>query len=309
LKSKLSDTLEANQEMIDNYHLIKDQDQVNKVYYSQIIKNFKSASEALETTNKSFKYLKKETDELKKNKTKLQKINEDLYKDMANKNKEITDLVEKLNTTIQDYEIKIEKKEEEMWALSCRMAESELKKSPSTSNDKAGYDVESNWKDKNEVLTNEIKGLREKIMDKDSHIEELTKEVQRLNKKQYNARLKKIKIKEQKISEKINEYILDEERIEVIFICPKCLSILKEPVTLSPCGHTYCKECLETIKNENYNTLYCQECTIPVKKSYENKILNKICSEISHRHDITKTLMLTISELKENDNDSIEEKK
>jgi len=42
---------------------------------------------------------------------------------MANKNKEITDLVEKLNTTIQDYEIKIEKKEEEMWALSCRMAE------------------------------------------------------------------------------------------------------------------------------------------------------------------------------------------
>jgi len=37
--------------MIDNYHLIKDQDQVNKVYYSQIIKNFKSASEALETTN------------------------------------------------------------------------------------------------------------------------------------------------------------------------------------------------------------------------------------------------------------------
>jgi len=67
LKSKLSDTLEANQEMIDNYHLIKDQDQVNKVYYSQIIKNFESTSVALATANKSYRILKKETDELKNN--------------------------------------------------------------------------------------------------------------------------------------------------------------------------------------------------------------------------------------------------
>jgi len=38
------------------------------------------------------------------------------------------------------------------------------------------------------------------------------------------------------MTEKINEYILTEEKIEVMFICPRCLSILKKPVTLSPCG-------------------------------------------------------------------------
>jgi len=50
-KNNESDTLEANQEMIDNYHVIKDQDQVNKVYYSQIIKNFESTSVALAAAN------------------------------------------------------------------------------------------------------------------------------------------------------------------------------------------------------------------------------------------------------------------
>jgi len=42
--------------MIDNYHLIKDQDQVNKVYYSQIIKNFESTSVALATANVIYYY-------------------------------------------------------------------------------------------------------------------------------------------------------------------------------------------------------------------------------------------------------------
>ncbi len=45
-------------------------------------------------------------------------------KSIAKKNKEISELVIKLNTTIQDYEIKLEKKEEEMWALSCQIANS-----------------------------------------------------------------------------------------------------------------------------------------------------------------------------------------
>jgi len=155
--------------MIDNYHMIKDQDQVNKVYYSQIIKNFESTSVALATANvwiiyiliflslyfsnnkkklifiiytnifllsvlfmmaflmfifnlkKSFKLLKKETDQLKKENASLIEINNELDLNLGKKNKEISELAIKLNTTIQDYEIKLEKKEEEMWALSCQV--------------------------------------------------------------------------------------------------------------------------------------------------------------------------------------------
>jgi chromosome segregation ATPase len=306
LKSKLSDTLEANQEMIDNYHLIKDQDQVNKVYYSQIIKNFESTSVALATANKSYKLLKKEADELKKDKEQLEIINTDLDKSVAKKNKEISDLVMKLNSTIQDYEMKLEKKEEEMWALSCQMTNSEMNKSPSTPSDKVMYDMESKWKDKDKVLNEEIQSLTEKILEKDNRITELTREIHRLNQKQFNSRLKNLKTTEQKMTEKINEYILTEEKIEVMFICPRCLSILKKPVTLSPCGHTYCKECMETLREENYNLLYCQECSVTVKDFFDNKILNKICSEFSKRHEITKALMLSISELEEIDKDGDE---
>ena len=73
--------------------------------------------------------------------------------------------------------------------------------------------------------------------------------------------------------------------------------------------HTYCKECMDTIKEENYNSLYCQECSIPVKNLFDNKILNKICNEFSKRHEVTKALMLSINELEEIDKDDNEEKK
>ncbi|ORX60012.1 hypothetical protein BCR36DRAFT_579459 [Piromyces finnis] len=308
LKSKLSDTLEANQEMIDNYHLIKDQDQVNKVYYSQIIKNFESTSVALATANKSYKLLKKEVEELKKQKLEIEENNIELDKTIAKKNKEISDLVIKLNTTIQDYEIKLEKKEEEMWALSCQVTNSEMKKSTSISNEKVMIDLESKWKDKDKVLNEEIQNLTEKIMDKDNRIIELTKEIQRLNQKQFHSRLKNLRSTEQKMTEKINEYILTEEKLEIMFICPRCLNILKDPVTLYPCGHTYCKECMETIKEENYNSLYCQECTIPVKSLFDNKILNRICNEFSKRHEVTKALMLSLNELEQIDKDENEER-
>ncbi|OUM58729.1 hypothetical protein PIROE2DRAFT_15926 [Piromyces sp. E2] len=110
------------------------------------------------------------------------------------------------------------------------------------------------------------------------------------------------------MTEKINEYILTEEKMEVMFICPRCLNILKNPVTLSPCGHTYCKECMDIITEENYNTLYCQECAIPVKNLFDNKILNKICNVFSKRHEITKALMLSINELEEINKDDNEDK-
>jgi len=65
--------------------------------------------------------LKKESEELKRDKASLLELNNELDKNLAKKNKEISELVIKLNTTIQDYEIKLEKKEEEMWALSCQI--------------------------------------------------------------------------------------------------------------------------------------------------------------------------------------------
>lgn len=70
---------------------------------------------------KSFKLLKKETDQLKKENASLIEINNELDLNLGKKNKEISELAIKLNTTIQDYEIKLEKKEEEMWALSCQV--------------------------------------------------------------------------------------------------------------------------------------------------------------------------------------------
>jgi hypothetical protein len=42
---------------------------------------------------------------------------------LARKEKDIADLLTKVNDTINDYELKLERKEEQMWAMSLQMSE------------------------------------------------------------------------------------------------------------------------------------------------------------------------------------------
>ena len=65
---------------------------------------------------------------------------------------------------------------------------------------------------------------------------------------------------------------------------------------------------MDIIMEENYNSLFCQECSIPVKSLYDNKILKRICSEFSNRHEVTKALMLSINELESIDKEDKEDK-
>lgn len=49
-----------------------------------------------------------------------------------------------------------------------------------------------------------------------------------------------------------------EESLETNYTCLTCVSLFKSPVTCVPCGHTYCRECLET--NFRAGQVLCREC-------------------------------------------------
>lgn len=65
--------------------------------------------------------------------------------------------------------------------------------------------------------------------------------------------------------------------------CSLCLELFKEPVIL-PCGHNFCKSCLEAIWNKK--GVFCPEChvNVPERKFIINQALEKMAEKIKTFH-------------------------
>ncbi|XP_058012049.1 E3 ubiquitin-protein ligase TRIM69 [Ahaetulla prasina] len=65
--------------------------------------------------------------------------------------------------------------------------------------------------------------------------------------------------------------------------CPLCLELFKEPVIL-PCGHNFCKPCLEAIWNRK--GVFCPECNanVPDHKLIINQALEKMAEKVKAFH-------------------------
>ncbi|KAM6924011.1 LON peptidase N-terminal domain and RING finger protein 3-like [Xenentodon cancila] len=66
------------------------------------------------------------------------------------------------------------------------------------------------------------------------------------------------------------------------FSCGMCLSFLYEPVTL-PCGHSFCKKCLERARKENERPVMCKDC----------KDSSRVADVQSYRVNVVLSNMLT----------------
>ena len=57
-------------------------------------------------------------------------------------------------------------------------------------------------------------------------------------------RVKAVTNREATLSSAIKKVMSAEEAMEACLTCMTCMELLKEPTTCTPCGHTFCKECL-----------------------------------------------------------------
>lgn len=257
---------------------------------------------------------------------------------VAKRDKEINETIEKLNDTISDYEQKLERKEEQIWIMGSQINECKFSiKIIMLANENAAKakaaledqvqqaaaaalkapkeipaksinldadlltDLDRQWKTKEKFFMDTVAELEGKLKAADDNIARLQNQVSDLTKRQFQPRMERLKLIERDVKNRIEEYILGEERMETCLLCPRDLQIYKIPLTLVPCGvissflmvkHTYCKTCIESIVEENYHVIKCQICGQIAEVAYRNQQLESIAEQFIRR----KTMMLSFLE-------------
>ncbi|KAI9202540.1 uncharacterized protein BJ171DRAFT_176768 [Polychytrium aggregatum] len=133
---------------------------------------------------------------------------------------------------------------------------------------------------------------------KEESVTKLSQQVEELSKKQFQPRMEKLKAIEQDVKIRMEEYALAEERLETGFICPRDLIVLEKPVTFDPCGHTYCKKCVDSIREENFNKLKCPSCLANVDYAFRNMQMEAVCEQFLKRKSMTLSFLEWIKTLK-----------
>ncbi|KAJ3224655.1 hypothetical protein HDU81_008440 [Chytriomyces hyalinus] len=301
LQKRLRELIDANKEVTANYQAIKKNHDLKRSEFEELVAELEEAKSACQLAIKQKKAMNLDLNNVIKQRQELSDKNKALDNLLARKEKDIADLLTKVNDTINEYELKLERKEEQMWAMSLQMSEeSQKNRTNNHLNIDPDFinDIEKKWQAKEKALQNEIERQANNLRGKDEQITELSATVAELQKKQFQPRMERLKAIEKDIKGRMEEYALAEERMETGFLCPRDLQCFKIPMTLIPCGHTYCKHCVESLKEENYNVLKCQVCNIPVQNVFRNEQLENVGEQFTRRKTLTLSFLEWIKMLK-----------
>ncbi|KAA6426454.1 MAG: hypothetical protein FRX49_03565 [Trebouxia sp. A1-2] len=88
----------------------------------------------------------------------------------------------------------------------------------------------------------------------------------------------------------VSKLVHTEQAQEALYTCMACVSLLKNPVVCTPCGHTFCYGCLmkgKTVGGE----LACSECNnLPITGYVENRALEGLVTKYEYRMGALKAL-------------------
>ncbi|KAL5038173.1 hypothetical protein RTP6_005512 [Batrachochytrium dendrobatidis] len=311
LQRRLRELIDANKEVTSNYQIVKKNHDLKRHEYEELTLELSEAKDACQFALKNKKQLQNELTATQKTKNELQERIKNVEAVLLRKEKNIADLLNKINETINEYELKLERKEEQIWAMSAQLSEetqknhaiqqADIVKEKSnvfTTDPDVIDDTEKKSQIKERSLLDEIDRLAKEMHIRDDNITLLREQVLDLSKKQFHPRMEKLKAIELDIKSRMEEYALAEERMETGFLCPRDLKFFKIPMTLSPCGHTFCKSCLEAIQEENYNVIKCEVCNTTATAVHRNQQIETIGEQFSRRKHLTLSFLEWIKTLR-----------
>ncbi|KAJ3190149.1 hypothetical protein HDU85_000440 [Gaertneriomyces sp. JEL0708] len=317
LQKRVQDLMAANKEVTLNYQAVKRNQDTKREEYEALVRELDEAKGACHVVLKQRKQLQTELAGVIKQRNEITERHKAMETLLSRKEKDIADLLTKVNDTINEYELKLEKKEEQMWAMSVQMTEAaqSMQKAPAPpppepvssttirnmnarmSRVVADIDpefidnMEKKWQAKEKALQTELDHVRTTLGTKERDLTLLRAAVADLTKKQFQPRMERLTAIEKDIKVRLEQYALSEERMETGFLCPRDVKFFRKPVTLIPCGHTYCSSCIDAVKEENYNSLKCQICPTPVEHVFRNEQLESVEEHFEKRRVLTTSFL------------------
>ncbi|KAJ3182693.1 hypothetical protein HDU87_008032 [Geranomyces variabilis] len=314
LQKRVRDLLDANREVTLNYQAVKKNQEHKRSEFEALAIELEEAKTACQIAIRQRKQLQVDFNAIVKQRNELVDKGKTMESTLTRKEKDISDLLTKVNDTINDYEQKLEKKEEQMWQMSLQITEAVEKATvpepaPPPQNieeKKMRLDVDPDFIDnlekkfqaKERILQHEIDKLREVNATKERQLGKLGEKITELSKEQYLPRMERLKVIESDIKSKMEEYALAEESMETGFLCPRDVKLFHKPTTLIPCGHTYCQECVEALTEENYNIPKCQLCTTKVTGTFRNEQLECVGEQFAGRKSLTLSFLDWVKQLR-----------
>ncbi|KAJ3040530.1 hypothetical protein HK097_002539, partial [Rhizophlyctis rosea] len=123
LQKRLRELIEANKEVTANYQAVKKNQDLKRSEFEELAMELEEAKTACQLAIRQKKHLQTELSQVLKQRSDLTDKSKQLEALLSRKEKDISDLLAKVNDTINDYEQRLERKEEQMWALSVQVAE------------------------------------------------------------------------------------------------------------------------------------------------------------------------------------------
>jgi len=83
-----------------------------------------------------------------------------------------------------------------------------------------------------------------------------------------------------------------QEAMEGVLTCMNCMDVYQTPMTYIPCGHTFCKECVESSKARNGGDYCCDECgtSKPVKSVTPNALIDEVAGKFTYQKQVLAAL-------------------
>lgn len=129
-------------------------------------------------------------------------------------------------------------------------------------------------KSKNSYYEKQISNLNEEM----SKLETKIKEMSQFDPAEVELREKVAKMKEKGIMSLVAKLDQCMRSLESNFMCFLCMDVFKEPITVTKCGHNYCKGCYQ-----DHRITECPKCNKAVTGTVEDELMQDVVNKFLYQ--------------------------
>ena len=137
-----------------------------------------------------------------------------------------------------------------------------------------------------------IQGMEQQAQEKEAEHEDLQQDFLKLQAEHVRLQQADQGIDKKSMQDALAKLNNAQEAMEGVLTCMNCMEVYQGPMTYIPCGHTFCKECVESSKGRNGGEYRCDECgsSRPVKSVTSNSLIDEVAGKFSYQKQVLDAL-------------------